>query len=406
MKKTNQSNNKMITSFISKKIFNFCVLSMLIISQYSCKKKTTPPTPTTTIGSDFFVEGKGLRKIWGMESKESGLGAFSITHITATPDNKLHTVFSYYNSNTNLNTKYRKLIDIATGDTSAIGAPPPVDISGYQEDNGTILMIPYTQQLGYEATPEGTVKGEASWMPVSNVGGFGRKIYKNNQIVSSYTYMSNSAVSIQTFGKVHTATMDTNISFVPPDQIYAASLDLTEAGQPLLFAAQQDKIQVYDFVTKASITSIPLTLFSSIYNYYISNNNVVVNTKRSQDNSKIIGLILDPIVQKVTTFVYNIATKTLEIKVNNTSFTKPTTIATTTFDEDGNIYYLPNQTTNTIQINKISPSGDAMFRTGFLKSGTVLAIKSVGTRLFVALGKDDNTIVSETKSKLLITEVQ
>jgi hypothetical protein len=393
---------------MKKQIF-YAILSIILLSSIAaCKKKTTS-TSTTTIGSEFFVEEKGMRKIWGMESSNSGLGAFAFTHLTVSPAGKIHAVFAYtrlgVNGGLNDDWRYRKLIDINTGDTTPIAAPPALDITAYQENNGSILLIPYTQQLVYSSANQTDLIGEPSWAPILNVGPYNRKIYQNNQTLSDNAYYNVFSDSIEIYGTVKTATINIAKVFVPTERMIAGALDITEAGQTLAFSATSSNLKVYDYSSGNEIASVPASFFNASYNYKKSNNSVIMRTKRSQDNTKIIGLIYDQNYSTVSTFVYTIATKTFTIKISNA--TEPhdrfTNYATTSFDDDGNIFYVNQSGYN--EIRKLSASGDAIYKSGFLKgNGQIFCVKNIGGKIFAAVGINGNNQYSDTRStgKLLI----
>jgi hypothetical protein len=394
-----------------KKIIQISLVLLGAICINACKKKT--PTSTTTIGSDFFVEGKGLRKIWGIESPVTGLGSFAIANLTATPEGKIHTVFAYtrggVNGGLNDNFKYRKLVDATTGDTMQMPAGPDVGISGYEQENGAIMLLPYTQLLAYNDPNQTGLIGEASWLPVKNIGSYNRKIYKNNQTLSYNTYNNVFTNKMETYCTIKTASIDSSFSFMPNSAIIGASLDINESGTPFMFVATDSKIEVIDPFTNTVKTSVSSSLFNPTYNYNQTYNGINMISKRSEDNSKIIGMIVDETHKTISTFIYTIASNTIELKLNKAL--NPVlyilNFATTSLDENGNVYYVSNN--NRTQINKITPSGDAIYKTGFLKgNGVMLCLKSVGAKLFAAVGTNGNNQFTDTRGKgnLLICEVE
>jgi len=104
------------------------ILALFFLLLNACKEKDTVSPSLTTVGSSFFIEGKGMRKIWGMESETKGLGGWGLQHLTTTSDGFISTIFTYgiggINGAPATYVGYRKKINILTGDTVATNGIP------------------------------------------------------------------------------------------------------------------------------------------------------------------------------------------------------------------------------------------------------------------------------------------
>jgi hypothetical protein len=400
-----------------KKSIVFAVAAFSIM--VGCSKEdenSNVSSETATVATDIFIEGKGVRKIWATKTTRDGLGNFRLAHLTVTPNNLLHTIFEYGGSNGGLayNTFYRKKINIITGDTIATKGIPATDqYYSIAEDNGTRVLMPYTDILTYiggNATNQ-TIEGEASWLPVGgfqggNFKGYSNfckaKVYENQQIAATGVYILRPQDVPYIWGRIFTGGKFISAQKTFGDNALAASIELSTSGTALTFVAQKtDKLEVYDFVTEKVLVSVDLPLFkqyipSNYPAYHIPTAQMI--TKRSQDGTKIIGLVRHIGVPKAnatqgifmacTTFVYTIATNTLEIKVKNEIIQQQyDTADCTDFDTQGNLYYLETPYGKQAHIQKVTPSGSAVYRSDFYKNSGIICVKSVMDKLFVVLQK-------------------
>ncbi|MCU0321508.1 MAG: hypothetical protein MUE72_03780, partial [Chitinophagaceae bacterium] len=121
-------------------------------------------------------------------------------------------------------------------------------------------------------------------------------------------------------------------------------------------------------------------------------------TKRSQDGTKIIGLVnhignyvsnTTGIGSAYTTFIYDIASNTITLKVQNALIDqKEYTANCLDFDTEGNIYYINTPFGKNGQINKLTPTGSTVYRSDFYTSDSrIICMKSVMDKLFVVIAK-------------------
>lgn len=394
------------------KIIIQTILGAYLLLTVACIKDLT--TPVTNVGDDFFVEGRGLRKIWSIESPVSGLGNYSINAFTATPDGFINTVFNYTRSGVNggLNDEfyYRKKININNGDTvSTLGIPtsvPPITTVGCISTG----VVPYTDQFVY--LYNGNILGNPNWAPMPYNNDFA-KIYSTRQAVCYSSYF-NVFTSLPNVGAIYFTNNSTSTyeAKVLGQKTLCTSVEMAPSGQVLAFVMQKtDSLQVYDFSTRTLLASLYLPQFFGCIpaNYPADYRpNATLFTKRSQDGTKIIGLVTG-MCDLNSTFVYDIASSTLTPKVQNASLDYPFQMQyNSDFDEEGNIYYIPRF--SGIELRKISPaSGDVVYKSNFVTgSGGVIGVSAVGNKLFVTCAKAGNNTYSDSRGKgaMLITVVE
>jgi hypothetical protein len=395
---------------------NLSIITLLFLLSFTfaCKKKTPTTTSTTSIGSDFFIEGKGLRKVWGMKSANGGLGQFSLSQITYSPDGFIHTMFTYglagiNGSSANYNA-YRKKINITTGDTiTTAGIPASIP----REWLGTLQsgcleygLIPYTDILArYNGS---SIVGDPNWQSMPFASGF-EKIYSTKQVACfSYSSVVNPVLWLgyNSVGNITPFSSKT----LPLDAV-CSSVELTLDGSAIGFnVLKSDSLQIYNYSTNTVIASIHLPLFTQYFpsNYpanYMPTARII--TKRSQDGSKIIGTayhtgnyFTQGGGRMLSTFVYDIATKTVALKVQNAYLNTGFYLTDTEdVDDDGNFYYKAND--NTISIRKITPAnGDQLYKVGFLQNNaSIINVKCVMNKLIVACATIGNNTYSDDRGK-------
>ncbi len=402
---------------ITNKIFNILLLFTLVFS-FSCKKEKTK-TSTNTIGSDFFIDGKGMRKIWGIQSERSGLGAFGINKMTITPDWHVHTVFTYANSNPNGApadyVAYRRKINIATGDTVATnGIPKQVDITYIgQQQSGclTFEIVPYTDKLVYYSGSQ--VYGNPNWQPMMFNQGFA-KIYDSRQ-AACFSYFNVVAPAFSASFYSNAIASSVSSRYINPAAV-SASAEITPSGDLISFIAlKTDSLLVMDFKSNTILASVPMTLFSQYIpaNYpwnYMPDSRLI--TKRSEDGAKIVGTVFHTANyfpqgsgRMFSTFVYDIASKMLSLKVENSYLNTGFYLTTTEdVDDNGNYFYkaeVANPTKDTkVTINKITPAGISIYKTGFLNnSSSLLCLRMVSNKLIIACGTSGNSYYTDARGK-------
>ncbi len=400
-----------------KRIFLASVIIVFSVTS-GCDKKDKI-APTTSIGTDFFIEGKGVRKIWGSKTSRDGSGAFYLAHLTYTPDDILHTIFEYAGNTPGgpvYRTFYRKKININTGDTIATKGIPLTNISStIAEDNGTRVLVPYTDILTWieGTTAMQSINGEYSWLPISgfqggNFGGYSNfckaKVYSTQQIAATGLQIHRINNLPYIWGRIYSNGNFISGQKVLGKETICASIELSPAGVPLTFVVQKtDSLQVFNFATNTLIASIKTPLFKQYIpsNYpstYIPTANII--TKRSHDGTKIIGLInhvgnyianTTGVGSAYSTFIFDIASNTFTLKVQNAFIDQNEYTANCLdFDTDGNIYYINTPFNKNGQINKISPSGITVYRSDFYtNSSKIICMKSVLDKLFVVLNKSN-----------------
>lgn len=398
------------------KITNIIILFTLVLL-FSCKKEKTK-TPTTTIGSDFFIEGKGMRKIWGIQSERVGLGGFGINKITTTSDGYIHTVFTYGNANPNgaptSYVAYRRKINIATGDTVATnGIPKQIDITYLgQQQSGclTFEIVPYTDKIVYYSGSQ--VYGNPNWQPMAFDEGFA-KIYETSQAICyGFSNVAAPALYANFFSDGIKSMFE---GYVNPAAV-SASIELSENGDLLAFIAlKTDSLLVMDYKANTILASVPMNLFSQYVpaNFpwnYMPDSRLI--TKRSEDGTKIIGTVFHSANyfpqgsgRMFSTFVYDIASKSISMKVQNSYLNTGFYLTETEdVDDNGNYFYKaqdanPNADTK-ITINKVTPTGSSIYKTGFLNNASsLLCLRVVSNKLIVACGISGNSYYTNERGK-------
>lgn len=398
--------------------FSNLLLLFVIAFSFSCKKNNIS-TSTTTIGSDFFIEGNGMRKVWGMQSERVGLGGFGINKITITSDGFIHTAFTYANAGINGSpaeyVAYRKKINIATGDTIAtIGIPAQVNKTyiGQQQFGCLVFdLVPYTDKIVYLNGQ--LVNGDPNWQPMLFSDGFA-KIYETRQAACfSYSNVVAPALSASYFSNGIKSSIPAR--YINPATV-SASVEMSTNGDPLAFLAlKTDSLLVMDFKTNTILARISMDLFSQYipsnypYNHMPDSR---LYTKRSADGTKIIGTVFHAANyfpqgsgRMFSTFVYDIATKILTLKVQN-SFLNTGFYLTETedVDDNGNYFYKVQEANPTIDtkitINKVTPTESTIYKTGFLNnSSSLLCLRMVSNKLIIACGTNGNPYYSDDKGK-------
>lgn len=348
-------------------------------------------------GFEFFIPNKGLEKIWSEKSNNAGLISYNVGHLSLSSDGHINTLYDFaaFAGTTGIQTEHsveRKKINMQTG-VAVDGNIPNITFSSasFIEEDGNFILIPNTNYLAYL---QGTVfSGEAPWLPVSNVGDYyPSKIYENSQIAYSYYTDFNNKINANYYSN-GTSIIDSKVISGPN---FCHSADLTIDGVPLIFKAGYSSLQVHDFSTNTLLASAPI----NIYNAYSSfePQYTIMKTRRSLDGTKIIGMIQENFHQPVfTSFVYNIANKTLEIKFDAISRVGGYHTSALDFDDEGNIYY-PTVIDN-YQIRKISSTGDNIFLQDFLIDAHIKKIRCAGNKLIVALSQDGNGFFTDDRGK-------
>ena len=402
---------------------NIVLRALLLLSTVfgaACGTDSSAPTTGGTGTGEFFVSGKGLRKIWGTESVGSGLGGYQLNDLSLTADGYLHTIFSYgvggVNGSLATYTSYRQKISVATGDTVATPGIPAalrsVVLGTLTIGCQSFLLVPYTDVLAYVSG--GVIAGTPNWqsVPLPASGGLSA-VYANRDAVCFSTYPSSGPMRIIASVSVGGTAPPAGDKLIGDNSV-AAAVELSSAGVPLTFViGRNDSLSVYNYTSGARLASIRVPMISQYIPAGVLPNyrpDVYIATKRNRAGTKIIGLINNGTVRArvASTFIYDVAANSLTVKVlaapleNVTLFLGPNV----TFDDEGNVYYFTGGSQT--QINRITPTGgDVVYRTGFIggsRAGQLLALKHIDDRLFAVIGSPGSSGFSDSrgKGKLLI----
>lgn len=400
-----------------------CVLFLFLLTfSISCKKNNN--TPDKDDEFSFFREGNGLRKVFGILSDRTGLGAFNINQLTTTPDGFIHTAFTYAYANPNgapaSYFAYRKKINILKGDTIGTKGIPRYVNKIYigQQSSGCLEfgLVPYTDQLVYSDVQYiyGESTNDPNWPRMYFGGGFA-KIYNTRQ-AACYSFSNVNGPNLY-LSYYTNEVKNPPISRYTNTEALSASVEITETGKPLAFIAlKSDSLLVLDFENNTILASLPMKLFLQYipsnypYNHKPTSN---IITKRTSDGTKIVGTVFHtanyfPLGngRMMSTFVYDISTKTLTMKVENAFLNTGFYLTNTEdIDDNGNYYYLAyvaNPTVDTKKtINKITPeNGITVYKTGFLNgSSDVILLRVVSNKLIIACAISGNPTYSDNRGK-------
>jgi hypothetical protein len=399
------------------------------------------------IGSKAFIEGQGLRKIWGVEGEavDRRLAiSYGIAKLGAQPSGGDIDVLLAFGSVDGIlgtdNSLSRHNIVTETGEATVkpIGAPdvdpsPRVFVLG----EGT-EYIPGSTNLTWKSS-SGETQGEASWLPTPSspfVKQGPSRVYDNQQdfqagpgfVVTRLIdnthgrwerslsgHLVASGVEREVYYRFPDVFFDAT-NFFPPAEIRKAAMDVTPDGEILYFSFTAEAIQVHSIVggsaNPAAFVNGTLQLKASLPSTALAAKKypdifLTFTTARSLDGSKIIGWLLeDEIIRFNTTFVYDIATRQITIKLDRVMTAgRPSAI-----DEDGNLY-LPSADPETgrFQITKVTASGTSVLRKNFVNeqhaTGADIVIR--GNRIFVIIGgkEIDSANAGIGRPYVLLTEV-
>lgn len=389
----------------------------------SCGSESTAPVTPGAAGN-VIVSGRGVRTIWSTISQVNGLGGYLIGDMTVTSDGYLHTIYSYglgsVNGAPGSFTNSRNKINIASGDTiSTAGFPSTlraVNVGTYTVGCTTFGLVPYTDVLAYSTlfSVEGTPNFAS--IPFGTAGGGFSKVYGSRDVACFSNYVNPfdglPYVIAEVSNKGVTPTLGAKVI---GSTTLTASVELTTAGVPLTFViGRNDSVSVYNHATATRLASARVPMIAQ----YIPANvlpsyrpSVFMVTKRNRAGTKVAGLIYNASAKVCSTFVYDIASNTFTIKVQNVALdTNLFLTGNETFDDEGNVYYASRFSPT--QINRITPSGgDEVYRANFIDgatSGQVAFLKHVDTRLFAAIVVPGSSQFSDIrgKGKLVFTVVE
>lgn len=383
------------------------LIPCLFVLLASCKKNDPKGDDTNTTNS-FFIEGKGLRKIYVENHPSAGnLSGFATANMMLSGNN-LDWVFGWFssiNSATSIK-RYRKRININTGDTTSTPGIPTNNPANWVVSPDYYFYANGTNKLCWLGSTN--ISGEASGLPFR--ANPGNKVYDNGQV---FSYGSDVGYNGFSMGK-HTKpvgiayrrngiVIDTNYLIrnnVGPSMVRAMDMELKPNGEVLMFVATGDSIQVRRFRDNAVIAAVACTALSADYSNF-TQPYCRLTTRRSADGNTITGFIFNNRINPAqsTTFVYNTGTNTIQLKLNALPVNvSPLPVSyMIVFDDAGNVYY-PNEPTFISGqpyggITKQTPAGNTVLCERFLNvsSAVIDRIVAIGNKLFVVLHQGENT---------------
>jgi hypothetical protein len=381
-------------------VFRFC-LAFLTLSSASCSKDATAPTPTAA-SADFLVSGKGLRRFYATEFPNAGGGQHYIGDVTLSTDGYVHAIFAYGAGTTF--TSYRTKVSVANGDT--ILTPIPALLRNANLSTATIGcagfgLVPYTDVLVYSNA--GVIDGTPNWPSTADPGGIS-KVYVGRNAACSSTYFNvlDTLMHVAARFTINGALQPQGDKVLTPRTL-TASVEVSPTGVPLTFVMDKyDSLFVLNYSTGARLASASLPM---ILRYIPSNfpanyrPDVYMITKVNRVGTSVSGVINNVQGKVFSTFVYDIASNRLTVRIQNVTWNTPLYLSGfETFDDDGNVYYVSRN--NTTVINRVTPAGgDQVFRAGFTSAGGVGFLKHVDNKLIVVLTAPGDTRFSDSRGR-------
>lgn len=388
-------------------------LSLVLLA---CGKDSTGTGPSATT-TDYFVRGKGMRPIWTTVFPTVGLGDYRLNEMSLTSDGYLHTVYSHAKALPNgapaSVTSYRVKINVATGDTVATTGIPPayakVNLGNYTIPCRRFGVVPYTDVFAYidESTRDSVIgiKGTPNFQTVpAPFTGFAA-IYPDRSYACVTSENANDGWrTVATYTSKGVAQPRGSKLLTP--RTVVASMELSTSGVPLTFVMDaSDSLFVINYASGARLAAIRLPMIAEYIDPRALPNyrpDVFMQTKRNRAGTRVSGLIHNAAGRAVSTFVYDIASNTLEAKVQNARFDNVVFLSpAVTFDEVGNVYYFGSLSQQ--QISRITPAGgDAIYRIGFLggaRTGNLVALQHIDDKLFVVIQAAGNARLPDERAR-------
>jgi hypothetical protein len=374
--------------------FLFPLMSVLLLLN-ACSKEEEK------VVSDFkfFVPNKGVKIVWAEKSSTVGLETYNVGHLALSADGHINTLYTFtgFAGTTGTQTQsniVRKKINVKTG-VAEDGTIPNIKITSasFVEEDGNFTLINNTNYLAYYDNFK--LFGEAPWLPVWGVDiAYPIKVYENGQVLNSYYFKFDNSIY---------ASYITNGVYATEHKVikgpnYCHALDQTLEGTALVFTAGYNSLSVHDFGTNTLLASSPINLYNAYSSF--APQYTIMKTRRSLDGTKIIGMIQENFHAPVHTgFVYDIASKSLDIKFDAVARLGGYHTSAVDFDESANIYYPAILNDYDYQIRKIAPAGDKVFLEGFINIGHIKKIRCAGSKLILALSEDGNGFYADDRGK-------
>ncbi len=378
------------------------------------------------IGGQAFIEGHGLRKIWGIEGEtvDRRLAvSYGIPRLGAQPNGGDIDLFQAFVSVDGIlgtdSTMSRLSINTASGVATAkpIGAPDE-DFNSrvFTLGDGTDY-IPGTTNLTWKGA-NGETQGEASWLPTPSspfVQQGPSRVYDNQQdfqagpgfVVTRVIDNTQGWWQRSFAGHLVAAGVEREVFYrfpevyfgagtiFPPGEIRKAAMEVTPDGEILYFSFTAEALSVHSIVggspNPAAFVNGTLELKASLPSAALAAKQqpdifLKFTTNRTLDGTKIIGWLEEELNLRYinTTFIYDIASRQLTFNLDRLdSAYRPSAI-----DENGDLYFQSQSETGRFQITKITAGGINVFRTDFAdeKHVTGAGIIIRGSRIFVIIG--------------------
>ncbi len=407
---------------LKQRVIRWSLVMVGVAQATGCASEPTVPQ-TSAVGGDIIVSGRGVRRIWSSQSETLGLGGFLMNDMALTSDGYLHMIYGYSRSGVNgspaTNASYRRKINISSGDTVATEGIPTAlrtaSLGVITVGCSSFGLVPYTDVLVYK-TNRG-IEGTPNWttMPFFFSDGFS-KAYASREAscVSNYVNPFDGFPYVIANLSINGVSQP-NATKRIGNTTLTASVELSPAGVPLTFVmGQDDSLSVYNYATATRLSSVRIPMVAQYIPAGVLPSyrpDVYMVTKRNRAGTKVSGLIHNATARVCSSFVYDIASNTLTVKVQNAALnTNLFLTSTETFDDDGNVYYVSRFSAT--QINRITPAGgDQVYRSGFINgatSGSVAYLKHIDNRLFAAIVTPGSGQFSDDRGRgtLVITAVE
>lgn len=392
-----------------KKTKQFCLLLLCILSINACKKDEKKNKDSNA--DNFFIEGRGLRKIHEVNHPSAGNFSGFGSSTMMLSGQTLDWVFAWYSSTNASNSyvPYRLRINIANGDTMANpGLPKGNPAVWYVSPDKYYMYANASNQLCWRSGSSGLV-GEAANLPYTSFGD--GKVYGTDQIFSYNATSAYNGFSMGMHSKPVSANflrngikVDTNYLIrnnLGNEMIRCMDMEMTLNNEILMFVATGDSIQVRRFRDNVVLAGVPCAALSATYTDYATSRYCDLTTRRSLDGQTVAGHINNYRVSpsQTTSFVYNTITNKLELKINALAITEGLRPINhlIVFDDNGNVYYQnePKFIAGEAYggITKQTPSGNTVLCERFLKvsNASIDRIYAIGNKLFALLLVGENT---------------
>lgn len=366
-----------------------------------CKKDENKNT-TSTAANEFFVTGKGLKKIHEVNHKSQGFqSGFKTANMMLSTGGTMDWVFAWYSAiGTSTSYEvYRRRINVATGDTLANPGVPGNLPKEWAVSPDYYHYALWSNDLYWPTS--NSVEGEPAGLPFPAAVQW--KVYNNGQVFSYNATSGYGGVGkpISIAYRRNGAVVDTNYQIrhdIGPSMIRCMDMDMNMAGEVLMFFVTGDSIQVRRFRDYSLVAGIPCSALSRSYTSTITPL-CNMETRRSADGTKIMGWVKDVNLglRYNTTFVFNLTTNSIQQKLIAAKTDEGASVNNfAVADDDGNVYFREEKTIASEysgRIMKQTPAGTSVFAEDFIKgtAANIQYMKAIGSKLYVVLMQGENT---------------